>query len=109
MKSELFHDLQKMKSREVFPGFHGRFIHSEKMTFAYWEIKKGSALPEHFHLHEQVVNMLEGEFELSIAGDTRQLSPGMIATIPPNAKHTGRAITDCKILDVFYPVREDYR
>ena len=28
--------------------------------------------------------------------------------IPSNATHSGRAITACRILDVFYPLREDY-
>lgn len=23
--------------------------------------------------------------------------------------HSGRALTDCRVIDVFYPVREDYR
>jgi hypothetical protein len=29
--------------------------------------------------------------------------------IPPNAKHSGRGITACKVLDAFAPVRDDYR
>jgi quercetin dioxygenase-like cupin family protein len=102
-------DLKKITPREVFPGFVGRFINTDSMTFAYWEIKKGSALPEHSHLHEQVVNMLEGEFEITLNGKPNPLTAGMVLPIPSHAKHAGHAITDCKILDVFYPVREDYK
>lgn len=105
----MVNDLKKLEPREVFPGFIGRFIHSDNMTFAYWEIKKGSALPEHSHLHEQVVNMLEGEFEILLDGTTNYLTAGMVLSIPSLTKHAGKAITECKILDVFYPVREDYK
>jgi quercetin dioxygenase-like cupin family protein len=103
------HDLNSIPTKEVFPGFVGQFIHSEKMTFAYWKIKAGSTLPEHSHIHEQVVNMLEGEFELTEEGKPHILKQGMVYTIPSNAKHAGKALTDCKILDVFSPVREDYK
>ena len=102
-------DLQKVKPREVFPGFFGRFIHTETMTFAYWEIVKGSTVPIHSHMHEQVVNMLEGKFELIIDGNPTVLSPGMVAAIPSHSVHSGTALTSCKILDVFFPVREDYK
>jgi quercetin dioxygenase-like cupin family protein len=53
--------------------------------------------------------MLEGEFEMVIEGETRTLKANTVTVIPSNAKHSGRALTDCKIIDVFYPVREDYR
>ena len=66
-------------------------------------------MPEHNHPHEQVANVLDGRFELTIDGETRVLESGMVAIIPPNAVHSGRAISDCRILDVFYPIREDYR
>ena len=95
--------------REVFPGHVGRFVHSERMTFAFWRIARGSRLPEHSHPHEQVAHVLVGEYELTIDGDRHRVTPGIIAVIPTGALHSGVAITDCEILDVFAPVREDYR
>ncbi len=102
-------NVEEIEPREIVPGYRARFVHSENMTFAYWEIDAGALLPEHGHPHEQVANLLEGKFELTIDEETRVLEPGTVAVIPSGALHAGRAITDCKILDVFYPVRADYQ
>ena len=99
-----FVELNQSQAREIFPGFKAHFVHSANMTFA-----AGATLPAHAHVHEQVVNMIEGVFELSIAGETRSLGQGSVAIIPSNALHSGKAITDCRIIDAFYPIREDYR
>lgn len=104
-----FHQLSDIASKEILPGFKGKFIHTPNMTFAYWEIKEGSLLPEHHHPHEQVVNLLEGEFEMTIDGTTKILTKGMVVPISGNTVHSGKALTECKILDVFSPVREDYK
>jgi len=95
--------------REIIPGFHGRLIHSDRMTFLLWRIDAGAPLPEHNHEHEQVVHMLEGEFELVLDGVPHRCTAGTVLVIPPHARHSGRAITDCVVMDVFAPVREDYR
>ncbi len=104
-----FIELNHSRAREIFPGFNAHFVHSANMTFAHWTIKAGATLPEHAHVHEQVVNMIEGEFRLTIAGETRKLSKGSVAIIPSNVLHSGEAVTDCRIIDAFYPIREDYR
>ncbi len=104
-----FLDLSENARRELFPGFHGHFYHSANMTFINWEIDQGALLPEHSHHHEQIVNMISGRFELTIDGETQVLKDHSVAMIPSNAIHSGRAITDCKIIDVFYPIREDYQ
>ena len=101
--------LSGMDEREVVAGFHGKFVHSENMTTSFWRIEAGSTLPEHAHPHEQVSVVTSGKFEMMLDGETRQLEPGMVAVIPSNVKHSGTALTDCTIMDVFYPVREDYR
>jgi quercetin dioxygenase-like cupin family protein len=104
-----FINLEGIEERELVPGYKARFVHSEQMTFAYWTIEAGASLPEHSHHHEQVATLLEGEFELTVGGEARVLHPGMVALIPSNIPHSGVAITNCRILDVFYPIREDYR
>ena len=73
------------------------------------EVEAGAALPRHSHPHEQVVNMLEGEFELVVDGTPHRLKAGDVLAIPGDAPHSGRALTRCRILDVFHPIREDYR
>ena len=101
--------LDQIEPKEIVPGGVARFVHSYNMTFAYWKFKAGATFPEHSHPHEQVVNMLNGEFELVIGGSAKRLTPGNIFIIPSNAVHSGTAVTDCTIIDVFHPVREDYR
>jgi quercetin dioxygenase-like cupin family protein len=90
-------------------GFRVRFVHALNMTLAFWEIDANAELPLHSHPHEQVANVVDGEFSLTINGKTQYLKAGTVAVIPPNAPHAGRALTACRITDVFYPVREDYR
>ena len=105
----MLYKLDTVNEREIVPGFHGKLIYSEQMTHAYWRIEAGRQLPEHSHVHEQVVNMLEGEFELVLDGFPHRLVPGDVLVIASGVPHSGKAITDCVILDVFHPCRDDYR
>jgi quercetin dioxygenase-like cupin family protein len=104
-----FIELSDINEREMVPGFRTRFVHTDRMTCSYWTITAGAALPEHAHPHEQVTNVIRGRFEMTLEGETRTIEPGSVVVIPSGVKHRGRALTDCYILDVFSPVREDYR
>ena len=77
-----FIDLDQIEAKEIVPGYRAMFVHSDNMTLAYWTIEAGADLPEHSHPHEQVANVLEGTFELTIAGETRRLEPGAVAAGP---------------------------
>lgn len=102
-------DINKIKSVKMFAGFTAKFIHTENLTLGFWEVKKDAVLPEHSHINEQVTQVLEGELELTIDGKTAIYKAGCLAVIPPNITHGGKAITDCKLFDVFHPSREDYK
>lgn len=97
-----------LAEKEILPGYKVRFVHTANMTIAYYEIKAGAPFPEHSHANEQISNVIRGKFELVIDGESKVMMAGDVAVIPPGVKHYGRAVTDCKIIDVFHPVREDY-
>lgn len=101
--------IDESKMRDFQPGCKVQFVHSDNMTFAHWSVKSGASIPGHSHPHEQVVNVIEGEFDLVLGDEKRRLGSGDVVIIPPNVPHSGTPVTDCRIIDVFYPIREDYR
>lgn len=104
----LVENIEKLPLHEIMVGMRGRFIHSENITLVFWEIEKGFILPEHNHPNEQITQITEGTFELTIEGATKLLENGSVTIIPSYAMHYGKALTNCKILDIFSPKRDDY-
>jgi len=102
-------DLAKQDPKEVCPGYFAKFVHTENLTIAYWDVKAGFTLGDHNHVNQQVSHVLEGEFILKVEGVEYRLTPGEVFVIPPFAWHSGTSVTNCRLMDVFFPVREDYK
>ncbi len=102
-------NLEEIPSKEIMPGYHGKMIHAENMSIAFWEVKKDAEVPEHSHVNEQIMHVLEGEFEFTLDGVTKIYSPGDLVIIPSWVTHSGKALTACRLIEVFSPVREEYR
>lgn len=100
------HDLS---AREIMPGISGKYVHGNTCTFGYVDIKAGTIMPTHHHVHEQITYVLEGELEMTIGAETIVLTAGMVNIIPSNMPHSAIAHIPCKLIDFFSPVREDYR
>ncbi len=98
-----------IKQHEIAPGFLARFIHTSGVTMAYVNIKSGSVLPEHSHVQDQITHVLEGKLELTVGGETQIAEAGKIVVIPSNIKHSAIALSACKVIDVFNPIRDDYK
>jgi len=101
--------LSKIQSKEIMPGYLGKLVHSKNMSIAFWEVKKDAQVPEHSHMNEQIMHVMEGEFEFTLDGKTNVYYPGDIVIIAAHKKHSGKALTNCKLLDVFSPAREEYK
>lgn len=101
--------LNDIPSKELFPGFSFKLVHGAQSTLSFVDIKKGSILGEHQHVHEQTTYLVEGRLDMLIGGEAFSLTPGMIHVIPSNTPHSAIAVTDVKVIDFFSPARDDYR
>jgi mannose-6-phosphate isomerase-like protein (cupin superfamily) len=95
-----------MLSGEPLPGWTGRFVHSENMTFAHYEIAADAA-PLHVHRHEQeeVWHIVEGEVALTVDGEEQVLGAGCVAIVPPHTPHSVRPLGLCRAVVADYPLR----
>ncbi len=91
------------------PGITARVVTGDTLTVTHVILDKGAILPVHAHPQEQIVNVMEGELELTVGGKAHRLTRGKVMVLPSNVPHSGRAITRVFVIDVFHPVREDLR
>ena len=102
-------NIKDIPAKEIVPGVTGHYAHGDKHSFGFVELKAGSFVPEHHHLHEQITYVLEGQLEMNIGGEKQVLTTGNYYVIKSNVIHSALAITNCKIIDTFSPVREEYK
>lgn len=101
--------IKEQKPKQLAPGLTGYYTHGERMTLGLVEIEAGSSLAEHKHPHEQITYIIEGQLDMMIGGKPYSLMAGMCQVIPSETLHSAIAVTKVSLIDVFNPVREDYR
>ena len=75
------------------------------MTFAYYTVAAGAWIHEHSHPNDEVWNVIDGQLEITIAGETRVAGPGSAAVVPPDTAHSVKALTDERAIVVDHPQR----
>src|SRR5210317_884418 len=93
----------EIPEKELAKGIRGRYFHTNSTTIGFVDIDKGAILPAHSHMHEQTTQITEGQLEMTIGGITQILEPGVITLIPSHVVHSARALTNCKVVDIFSP------
>ena len=101
-----FIDTSQLKVKEPLPGWKGRYFHSDNMTFAYYAVGAGASIHEHSHPNEEVWHIIEGELEVTIAGQTQVAGPGSVAVVPANTAHSVKALSEGRSIVVDYPLRD---
>ena len=97
-------------TREIFPGVTIQTCAAEKMMMSLVDLVPHSVVAEHSHPHEQVGMVIEGRATFYIGDEQKTLGKGDMYRIPGNVKHRVVALDEpVKALDIFYPIREDYR
>jgi quercetin dioxygenase-like cupin family protein len=74
------------------------------------DLEPNAVVPVHQHEHEQLGLVLTGEITMTIGGADHLCTPDVAYQIPGGVEHGARAGPDgCRVVDIFVPVREDYR
>jgi quercetin dioxygenase-like cupin family protein len=103
-----FVDTAKLDVLDKRPGWRGRVFHSSNNTFIWWDFDEGADIHRHDHEQEEVWHVIEGELEVTVAGELRRCGPGTSAIIPPNTKHSVVALSSGRALVVDYPLRQGF-
>ncbi|MCA9218855.1 MAG: cupin domain-containing protein [Planctomycetales bacterium] len=94
----------------IFPGVDIFTTAGEKMMLSFVEFAPHAVVEPHSHPHEQMGLLLEGELTFTIGDEEHVVKPGDMWRIPGGVQHKAVAGDQpVKALDVFYPIRDDYR
>jgi quercetin dioxygenase-like cupin family protein len=91
------------------PRLERQAIHGERMTVARIFLEKGVLVPSHAHENEQISMVAQGKLRFHIDGEEEVVEAGSVVVIPPGAPHFVQALEDSVAIDLFSPVREDWR
>jgi quercetin dioxygenase-like cupin family protein len=108
--SQYFVDQSACPHRTIFPGVEIFTTCTDRLMLSVVELQPRSVVEEHSHPHDQMGMLIAGELEFTIGGERQTLRPGQMWRIPGGVKHKAVAGPQgAKALDVFHPVREEYK
>jgi quercetin dioxygenase-like cupin family protein len=90
------------------PLLQRQFVVGQDIMLARVLLKKGSVVPRHSHVNEQITYILEGALKFLIDGKEVIVKSGEVLCIPPDMPHEAIALEDTVDLDVFNPPRRDW-
>jgi len=94
----------------IFPGVDILTTAGQNLMLSVVTFAPNAVVPDHSHPHEQMGIMISGRAEFTVGGITRTLGPGDIWRIPGGTVHKVVGLDGPAVaLDVFHPIREDYR
>jgi quercetin dioxygenase-like cupin family protein len=105
-----FVKLTDVRAFELAPGVTGQPLFGAGAMINLIEFEPGSVVPVHSHPHEQLGMCLRGTQVLVVDGVEHPIGPMEAYVIPGGVEHSAFCGPDgATVIDVFQPVREDYR
>ena len=105
-----FVDKTQCSCHQIFPGVQIFTTAGDNVMLSLVEMQPHAVVEEHSHPHEQMGYLLEGEAEFIVGGESRIVRAGGMWRIPGGVRHKVIAGSQpVRALDVFHPIREDYR
>jgi quercetin dioxygenase-like cupin family protein len=100
-----------MPREQLMPGIQRKFLWGEQAMIAQIWLAKGTVVPKHVHVAEQLSYVVDGALRLKLGEsgkDVHDVRAGEVLVIPAKLPHEALALEDTYDLDVFSPPREDW-
>jgi quercetin dioxygenase-like cupin family protein len=105
-----FPDAAECSRHTIFPGVNIATCAADKMMMSVVDIEPHAVVEEHAHPHEQVGMLLAGRATFFIGPEQKTLQAGDLYRIPGYVRHKVIALDQpVRAIDIFYPIREEYR
>ena len=85
-----------------------QMLHGASITIAKLRTRKGSLVPTHSHVNEQITTIEKGAMLFVTPTEQIVVRAGESLCIPPNVPHSVESLEDTVAVDIFSPVREDW-
>jgi len=110
MKEIKFFKKDELKVKQVLKSSQLRAVTHDHVMMTLFDFGPDDlVMPNHHHPHEQISYVLKGAVTMVVGGESRLLKAGHGVVIPPDVEHEVTSVEqDSQLLDVFYPLREDY-
>lgn len=107
-KLPVYYDFNTMPAHQLIDTISMRFVTSDQFTVIQWNLKAGAKLPQHQHINEQVIRVLDGSLQV-LSGDTvKTLHAGDVMIFAANVPHGFTAETDAVMYEQQTPIRKDF-
>jgi quercetin dioxygenase-like cupin family protein len=108
--SQYFPTAAELGRHTIFPGVQARTCAADCMLMALVDLQPHAVVEEHSHPHEQVGLWLQGKAVFTIGGEQKTVQAGDMYRIPGHVRHKVVVLEEpARALDIFHPVREEYR
>ena len=83
--------------------------HNDQIMLVRHYFEQGWVGARHSHPHHQLVYVVRGRLRVEVDGKTFDVFAGDSFVVDGGVEHQASALETSEVLDVFTPVREDYR
>jgi quercetin dioxygenase-like cupin family protein len=99
----------EIEREELNPLLARQVIHGDSITVARLYLKQGAVVPRHSHRNEQITVLQSGRLRFEFDDREVMVRAGESLQIPSDAAHRVIAEEDSEAIDLFAPVREDWK
>jgi len=99
-----------VKSIEAIPGIYRKtLIYNNNMMLCHFFLKENSEVPLHSHKEHQIGYVLKGKLQFFTENEEFMAKEGDSYVFESNEKHGAKILEDSEVIDVFSPLRDDYK